>query len=80
MAKVKPLDIARQTRELSPATKEDVAQGLGVDAESGRFKKVFANAAERGLVEQAAPGTERDGTRWALSKKGKRRLAAQASE
>ncbi len=74
MAKPNRLDVARKTKELSPATKEGVAKALGVEVGTTQFEKAFGNAAEKGLVEEqgAGPGGT---TRWTVSKKGKRRLA-----
>ena len=75
MAKPNRLDVARKTGEIAPATKESVAEALGVDANAERFEKAFGNAAERGLIEQDAPET--GGTpRWKLSEKGERKLAS----
>ncbi len=77
MPKPNRLDVARKTGELAPATKEGVAEALGVEVSAAQFEKAFGNAAERGLIEQQAPET--GGTpRWTLSKKGERKLASSA--
>ncbi|CAN5847263.1 hypothetical protein BH20GEM1_BH20GEM1_10170 [soil metagenome] len=78
MPKPNRLDVARKTGEIAPATKEGVAEALGVDdASAAQFEKAFGNAAERGLIEQQAPET--GGTpRWTLSKKGERKLTSSA--
>ena len=77
MAKPNRLDVARTTREIAPATKEGVAEALGVDVGAQQFEKAFGTAAERGLIEREAPET--GGTaRWKLSEKGERKLASSA--
>ncbi len=76
MAKPNRLDIARTTGELSLPTKEGVAEALGVDVGSAQFEKAFEKAADRGLVEPAEARAV-DGTdRWALSEKGRSKLAS----
>ncbi len=80
MAKPNRLDVARKTGELSPATKEGVAAGLGVDVTSQQFEKAFGNAAHRGLVEQQTPRADQESMRWTLSDKGRRRLAAKSDD
>jgi hypothetical protein len=75
MENPKRLDIARAVRERSPATKEDVADVLGAELGSKQFEKAFGNATEQGLVDPQGSG----GDRWTLSKKGRRRLKAQAA-
>lgn len=75
MANPKRLDIARAVRERSPATKEDVADALDAELGSKQFEKAFGNATEQGLVDPHGG----DGERWTLSKKGRRRLKAQAA-
>jgi hypothetical protein len=74
MPKPNRLDVARTTMELSPATKEGVAEALGVEVGATQFEKAFGNAAEKGLLEQQGAGTG-GATLWTVSKKGKRRLA-----
>jgi hypothetical protein len=69
MAHPKRLDVARAVGEQSPATKEDVAEALGVEVGSQQFEKAFGNASEAGLVDSK-------GDRFTLSEKGERRLKA----
>ena len=73
MAHPKPLDIARTTEEHSPATKEDIAKGLGVEVGAPQFEKAFGNADQRGLIERETSGGE---DRWKVSQKGRRRLGS----
>ncbi len=74
MAKPNRLDVARKTGEIAPATKEGVAEALGVDdASAAQFEKAFGNAAENGLVEQQG-----NSGNWTVTKKGKRRLEHEA--
>ena len=74
MADVTRLDIARAVGELSPATKERVAESLGVQSGSREFEKVFGAAADRGLVERS--GGSGGGEQWTLTDKGRRRLSS----
>jgi hypothetical protein len=72
MAKPNRFDVAEKVGELSPATRETVADALGVDAGSEQLQKAFAGAAEHGLIEdQSGQG---GATGWTLSDKGRRRL------
>jgi hypothetical protein len=79
MAKPNPLDVAEKVDELSPATKEKVAEALGVDPTFEQFEKAFGNAARRGLVEQQGD-PQAGSASWTVSDKGRRRLAARAEE
>lgn len=75
MAEPSRLDIARAVGELSPATKERVAESLGVKSGSSQFEKAFEAAAERGLVEPEPSGAG-GGEQWTLTDKGRRRLSS----
>ena len=73
MAKPNRFDVAEKVGELSPATKDAVAEALGVDPGAEQLGTAFDGAARHGLVEQDA-----DGVRWKLSDKGRERLAEKA--
>lgn len=75
MAKPNRFDVAEKVGELSPATREKVAEALGVDAGSEQLQKAFDGAAGHELIEDQSGQSGDPATGWTLTDKGKQRLA-----
>lgn len=74
MAKPNRFDVAGKVDELSPATKETVADALGVDPDAEQLATAFEGASKHGLIEEESGGG------WLLTDKGRERLAEKADD
>ncbi len=74
MAKPNRFDVAEKVGDLAPASREAVAEALGVEPGAEQLTTAFDGAAKHGLVEEDASGG------WLLTDKGRERLAAKADD
>lgn len=78
MSKPNRYDVAKVVGEMSSATGPQVAEALGVEANSTQLDNAFENASKHGLIERKPPVADTDTATWEISEKGRRKVAAKA--
>jgi hypothetical protein len=76
MAKLNRWDVLTQVNEVGPATREAITDAFGADTDRKLLDNAFEAAQRHGLIQ--ADGDEGGASKWVLSEKGQRKLAARS--
>jgi hypothetical protein len=78
MSKPNRYEVAKVIGEIPSATTTAVAEKLGVESDHAGLEKAFESGTKHGLIEKQDPTSDGGSATFAITEKGKRKVAANA--